>query len=170
MLKTIAIIAILLLSPLAFAQTSVISTKSHHGQLQDLSNSNDNFGEREVFYPPNSVQVPQQILIHSLVDIETLTKIDDHCVIRKGLLNERQYSDTLCNFWYYEEHNYNKQSMRDFHGPDVILIGFPENAPTMNKNDAPFSGRTSRFGVSWLFALLILGSLGGFVLFPKSKV
>lgn len=167
MLKTIAIIAILLLSPLAFAQTSVISTKSHSAEIKDLVQGQDGFGERETISPPRHFE---SIKIHPIMVFQTIYKIDDHCVIRKGTNEGLEYTDTLCNYWYYEQHNYNQQSMRDFHGADVILIGFPENAPTMNKNDAPFSGRTSRFSVSWIFALLILGSLGGFVLFPKSKV
>ncbi len=170
MLQKITLFTALLLGSTTFAQTSVISTKSHNATLKDLTNAEDNFGEREMNYPPVQLQQTSPPNFTTAVQFEVLTKIDEHCVIRKGKAADGQtYVDTICNFWYYEEHNYNKQSMRDYHGENVQLIGFPENSSSLNGNDAPFSGRTSRFGASWAYFLLVLGALGGFVFFPKSK-
>lgn len=166
MLKINAVFAILLVSSSIIAQTSVISTKSHSAPTKDLLGARDGFGEREMYYPPTQMR---PVIISSIMEVETIRKIDDHCVIITGKRNAIQQADTVCNHWYYEQHNYNKQSMLDYHGSSVILIGFPENAPIINKNDAPFSGRSSRFSLNWMFALLVVGSLGGFVLFPKSK-
>lgn len=167
MLKISTLFAALILSSSIIAQTSVISTKSHSAEIKNLVHGQDGFGGREMNFRPEPMD---PIKFHSTDKFEVLYKIDDHCVIRKGIVNDLPYKDTMCNYWYYEQHNYNKQSMRDFHGQDILLIGFPENAPVINKNDAPFSGRTSRFSISWIFILLTLGSFGGFVLLPKSKV
>lgn len=165
MFKITTITSLLLLNTLVFGQTSVISTKSHSADIENLVDAEDAFGET----PSMLTHRRMEPILYKEFAIESLIKIDDHCVIRKGHILEKLHSDTVCNYWYYEEHNYNKQSMYDFHGPEIILIGFPENAPAINTDDAPFSGRSSRMNLSWIFVLVILGSLGGFILIPRSK-
>lgn len=164
-MKTIVTATLLLLSvSISSAQTGVISTKSHGGSDMDIADAKDHFGG-----PPIKFEKPlEKFSINpEHIDVDTITKINEHCVEIIGTFNGAYYSDSYCNYWYYEENGYNPRSLREYHGSNIVLIGFEESKPTVNGVDAPFS-RMGRFGFpKFLLILVILAGFGSFVFAPE---
>jgi len=153
-MKTILFLLVLIFTLPSYAQTSVISVKSHQGNLNSLPTAVDHFG---------AIQKPR--------DFDTIIKIDEHRVVQIGWQNSEsnRFRDTVCNHWYYEKHNYSERKVQEFHGKKTVLIGFEKKANSINEKDKPFGGRTQRQSGTLLFIVLILIGLGTFISLPRKK-
>lgn len=153
-MKTIFFVLALFFTLTSFAQTSVISVKSHQGNLNSLPTAADHFG---------AIEKPRIY--------ETIIKIDAHCVVQIGWQNSEsnQFRDTVCNHWYYEQHHYSEEKVKEFHGKKTVLIGFEKKTNSINQQDRPFGGRTQRQSGTFLFIVLTLLGLGTFISLPRKK-
>ena len=143
---------ILLFSTVAFGQTSVISVRSHSGDLEEIPEAQDKFGEF----------VPTPIY-------DTLIKTEDDCVIQIGTTHYGHFRDTVCEHWYYDEHGLTEDAMRNYYGQSVVLIGFESKGPIINGNDSPFSGRNKQNSSKLIFILLTLTGLGTYIFSSKKE-
>ncbi len=134
-----------------FAQTAVISNKSHQSDLEQLPDAVDHFGA--VMEPPV---------------YDTIIKIDAHCVIQIGSRyhETNRFRDTVCNYWYYEQENYAEKKIQEYHGKNTLLIGFEKESINSNGDDRPFGGRQRKQSSTLLFLLLILTSTSVYISLP----
>lgn len=145
------------------AQTSVIGLKSHHGNMAELQHSPDQFG----------VVPPQK-------KIDTIARIDSNCVIQIGTKtdwgrsNSRQFHDTVCEHWYYQQVNYDIEKIQEHHGKSVVLIGFEDTFEIEKTNEADEATESRKRKKPkkqkrprWLFFPLILIAFGTKI--PQSK-
>ena len=134
-------------STVAFSQTSVIAVKSHSGDLSEIPNSTDHFG----------MVAPRPVY-------DTLIKLEGTCVIQIG---SREYSgrfrDTICDHWYYKQHNFSEKKIQEFHGDHVVLINFQKDSSIDTGNDSPSFRSTRRNSSELIFLLLVLIGLGSYV-------
>lgn len=134
---------------MASAQTSVISTKSRSGKSYEIANAPDRYG-----------------VIEPRVQIDTLIKINDHCVVQLGQHRYRGHvRDTVCDHWYYEQHNYRESSIEEFHGKNVVLIGFKEPAG-FDDHGSPIYRRSRRNSTELLIIFLILSAISTYIFKP----
>ena len=152
-MKTILTVLLISITTAISAQTSVISTKSHSGTTEEITYAPDRYG-----------------VIEPRVQIDTLIKISDHCVVQLG---EHRYSgrvkDTVCNHWYYEEHNYRKLRIEEYHGKNVVLIGFDEPAG-IDASGSPVYRKMRRNSSELLVIILILSGLSAYIFLPKKSL
>lgn len=141
---------LLLICSITLGQTSVISVKSHSGELNEVPEAQDKFGE---FIPAPTY--------------DTLIKTDNNCVIQIGTSHFGRFRDTVCEHWYYDKHELNEKNMREYYGEDVILIGFDKKAPKINGNDAPFSGWNKQNSSKLIVVILILSGLSSYIFSSK---
>ncbi len=138
------------------AQTSIVSLKSHHGEIAELPNSEDKFG----------IVMPSPVY-------DTLIRMSGDCVVQIG---SRAYSygddgirfrDTVCEHWYYQQVNFDEKAIQEYHGGDVTMIGFEATDNYRKKNSPYFNKRSVKQSSKELFILLVLIGLGVFLIQPK---
>lgn len=139
------------MSTLSFSQTSVIAVKSHSGNLDEIPNSTDHFG-----------------MVPSVPTYDTLIKLYGTCVVQIGSNNySGRFRDTVCDHWYYKQHNFTVKKIQEFHGQDIVLINFPEDNTKDTRNDSPYSRSIRRNSSELLFIMLVLIGLGSYIALPK---
>lgn len=170
-MKYSTLFSFLFVAVLGFAQTSVISVKSRSGNSHQILSAKDKFGQYPV---PQNLRLPNDPqLQHGQAlrndNLNKIVKIGDHCV---DLIYKNDHGDpihdTVCDFWYYEDHNYNPRSMREFHGEKVILIGFDSPAPRTGMRITTTT-RSVRSSTEILFIVIVLLALGSFIVLPGLK-
>lgn len=147
-MKTLFFVASFFIALASFAQTSVISVKSHQGTKSSIADASDHFGRME----------PRR-------EFDTIIRVDAHCVVQLGWqeYEGNRFRDTVCGHWYYEEHNYSEQKAQEFHGEHVLVIGFKKETNSIDPQDQPFGGRTRRQSFPLIFIILVLTGLGGYI-------
>lgn len=153
-MKTLLIGSLLSLTFAAFGQTTVISIKSRQGDLAEIPSSTDKFGEF----------VPTPIY-------DTIIKIDDHCVIQIGTNGWQtvRFRDTICNHWYYEQNHYDLEKVQEYHGDNVVLIGFEDDHSELPPKYRPFRHKPNRLSIGWIMVLLGLAGLGTYIGYPGGR-
>lgn len=135
------------------AQTSVIAVKSHHGDLIQIPESTDHFGE----------MAPMPVY-------DTIIKLTNNCVIQIGENNGygMNFRDTVCGHWYYEKVKYDVDKVQEYHGKDVILVGFNNEESNIKIEDNPFFKRIKKGGFPvWILIPIILAGLSIYIFKPK---
>lgn len=171
-MKYTSLFSFLFVTFFGFSQTSVISVKSHAGSAKEIAFAHDKFGELP--YPLNQPKLmpPENNSFERELDfrnLEVIIKIDAHCVDRIFKNDHGDpIHDTVCGYWYYEEHNYNPRSLREFHGEKIILIGFDGPGPRTGMHPNRM-GRSTRSSSEILFITLVLIALGSFIALPRLK-
>ena len=143
-MKTISLLTILLLSTLSFTQTSIISLKSHGGDIENLLTEPDNFG----WFEPAPV-------------VEKVTLISEVCIVVKSeSYNGDVVEDTICDDPYLSENNYSLESAMAKYGKNAKYKGFkkPDDQDDRSENFW-LNGSPFQNGTNGLFALIILSYL-----------
>jgi len=152
-MKTILATLLLIGATTTLAQTSVIAVKSHHGDLSEIPESTDHFGE----FRPMPVY-------------DTIVKINNGCVIQIGKDNGfgMPFKDTVCDHWYYEKVRYDIDKVQEYHGKDVILVGFSKEESNLRIKNNPFFGGMRKSGFPlWALIPITLIGLGLYIFKPK---
>lgn len=146
-MKKIIIATILLTTINLNAQTNIIASKSHSGNLKDLKYESANFG------------LDERMLIDSVI------YIGGDCIVEvRNAWGNFQSRDTICDNFYFKEHGYSKESAAKAYRSNTVIVGFKiphkpiENQKNWKKNNGTF----------WFFGLLILSSLI-YIVRPFSK-
>lgn len=147
-MKTILSILLISVSLSTSAQTSVISVKSHQGNLNSIVDANDHFG---------AFEAPRVY--------DTIIKIDGQCVVQLGWQNSEnfRFRDTVCDHWYYQQSNYSEKKIQEYHGKKTVLIGFTKETNSSNQQDRPFGNRTQKQSLPFIFILLVLAGLSAYI-------
>lgn len=154
-MKTLWILAFILISVASSAQTSVISIKSHHGNMSGLPDAEDKFGE-----------------IMPVPVYDSLIRISGECVVQIGEDNGfgQAFRDTVCGHWYYHQVDYDKKKIRDYHGGNVTMIDFDKDHSDQKKEvkeqNPFFRKRQKKQSGKWLFLTLVLIGLGTYIARP----
>ena len=150
-MRTILILALLLISSSSHCQTSVIALKSHSGNLKNLHSEPDNFGWIE----PSPV-------------IDSVISSGNRCVIVVGeRWGNNRFKDTICgqDNYYLNRGGYSLRACKGQYGNDAKYIGFKnkDNDDDDNDNDGSenfwFNGSPHQNGVTGLFGLILLSFL-----------
>lgn len=155
-MKTILATLIILCGLPIFAQTSVIRLKSHHGNVKDLSLSEDKFG----------IPAPDR-------SIDTIERINETCVIHYvkeqdwGSTNAFYFKDTICNHWQYNDVNYEPKKIQKLYDHEVTLIGFEKEGSSLKSTSNSYFKKRKKSKVRWLLLPLILIGLGTYIFQPQ---
>ena len=125
------------------AQTGIISLKSHSGQLSELTNYEDNFGN-----PP--MDIPRFIPTRP----DTMTYLGNNCVQIKSMFS----CDTLCNNSFFKEYDYNPETLKDQVTPGTIFKDFEKRKD--ESHAMPMKSRRSHSQIPWMIILLGIGTFG----------
>jgi len=152
-MKTILAALIISCGLPVFAQTSVIRLKSHHGDVKELSSSEDKFG----------IPAPDRT-------VDTIERINETCVIH--YVKEQQfyyyyYKDTICNHWQYQEVNYDPKKIQKLYNQEVTLIGFEKDGSSLDSQDNKHFKKRKKSKVRWLLIPFILIGLGTYIFQPQ---
>lgn len=140
-MRSISLITFLLLSTISYCQTAVISTKSHSGDIANVVEEADNFGE----------MAPQPIY-------DTVIFVGESCIVEIGTKwGNRRFHDTICNHWAFDQKGYTLNAARSYYGMQPAFIGFKE--PDDNDQDGWNRGRTNQNSLIGLFGLIMLSYL-----------
>lgn len=152
-MKTQILFLFFFMSYLSFGQTSVISIKSRSGDLAEIPDSPDKYG----------AVAPRRVY-------DTLIKIEGNCVVQigHGGWAEARFQDTVCEHWYYEQNNYDPEKINEYHGSDVVLIGFDERSE-IDMRYRPFRRKSNKLSMKWLIILLGIAGLGTYVGLPVGR-
>lgn len=157
-MKTVLFCLTLILGFTLNAQTSVITLKSHHGEISELPLTEDKFG----------IVMPSPVY-------DTLIRLSDDCVIQIGSQamsyqgDGVRFRDTICEHWYYQKVAFDEEAVQEFHGGKVTLIGFEKTADSQEKDSPFFKKRSVKQSSKELFFILVLIGLGTFLLKPMAS-
>ena len=131
----------------SYAQTNVISLKSHSGDLSMLQEEADNFGLPDMD-----------------ITIDTVVLLNSNCLIEIKTMNGYQhYSDTICDHPYLKGLGSNYKQIKQHYPKGVVFQGF-RKTPKIDKTDEPVRiNGTDLIGRMLIFSLLL------FVFVPVSK-
>ena len=129
-MKTISTLSFLAILFHFNAQTNVISLKSHSGDLADIHQETDNFGE--IYIPPSNVDTV--FFISKGVSVESKSQLD--------FSENQRYYDTVRSSFYTNTLTY---SLKRHYSKNTVFIGFEEEKATevnpyfnnMKKNGVP---------------------------------
>jgi len=129
-MKTISTLSFLAILFHFNAQTNVISLKSHSGDLADIHQETDNFGE--IYIPPSNVDTV--FFISKGVIVESKSQLD--------FPENQRYYDTVRSSFYTKTLTY---SLKRHYSKNTVFIGFEEEKATevnpyfnnMHKNSIP---------------------------------
>ena len=152
-MKIILIVTLSFFGFNSFAQTAVISNKSHSGAMAEVLHQPDNFGGR--FDEPPIIEI-------NFRKVDTVRRYND-CIIQSGstVLDTTRFNDTICHIESIRQEGYSLESIQKMYPAGVIFIGF-EKAEEDNSNDSGsfwFNGSPFRSGASWLFAFIAVSYL-----------
>lgn len=155
-MKTILATLIILCGLPVFGQTSVIRLKSHHGDVKELSASEDKFG----------IPAPDRT-------IDTIERINETCIVHYvqelhwGATGAYYYKDTVCNHWQYSELNYDTKKIQKLYNNEITFIGFDKDGSSLKSKSNPYFKKRKRSKVRWLLIPLILIGLGAYIFQPQ---
>ena len=133
----------LVISSLSHAQTGVIALKSHSGQLSNLSNQEDNFGDPPIDFPQSFHMAP-----------DTITYLGNNCVQITSVFS----CDTLCNDNFFKTHNYNPESLKNEMAPGTVFRDFEKRKDESQAR--PMRSRRSLGKLSWIIAVIGIATFG----------
>ena len=130
-MKTICTLSFLVFYVITNAQTNVISLKSHSGDLADIHQETDNFGE--IYIPPSNVDTV--FFISKGVIVESKSQLDHPENLR--------YYDTVRSSFYTKTLTY---SLKRHYSKNTVFVGFETEEAievnpyfkNMHKNSVPF--------------------------------
>lgn len=144
MKKTTLIIA-LFMSIGTFAQTDVISVKSHSGNLAKIKLEKDNFG----------MPSPR---------VDSVIYLSEECLIQvMDYYSGDTYHDTVCRDNWRTPHISDLKELKKHYASNVIFVGFKEADKLRRSNN---SNRQN--GINWFFGLIII-SFMAYVSFPLNR-
>tara|TARA_R110002072_G_scaffold282761_3_gene445974 strand:- start:50870 stop:51361 length:492 start_codon:yes stop_codon:yes gene_type:complete len=141
-MKTITLTIILLVVSTTYAQTNVISNKSHSGDLAELYLESDDFGE--VYMPPS---VDTVILYSSTCIIEVKRSV--YFIEDSGPQN---YHDTICNHNFLPINKTEYVQFKNNYANGTTFIGFDK----VKKSNKIRVNNFNQNGISWFFGSIIL--------------
>lgn len=131
----------------SYAQTNVISLKSHSGDLSMLQEEADNFGLPDMD-----------------ITIDTVVLFNSNCLIEIKTMNgSNHYCDTICDHPYLKGLGTNYKQIKQHYPRGVVFIGF-KNTPTIDDASEPV-----RINGTDLVGRMLILSLLLFVFIPVSK-
>jgi hypothetical protein len=140
----------------SFGQTAVIDVKSRHANLKEIPHAIDQFG-----------------VVAPIPHYDTLIRIDATCIIQIGSkqqysgLDQQRFRDTICDHWYYKQVQFDPEKIREYHGQNVVMIGFENDQSQRSHETRPFQNRTThRQSLPWLFIAILLGTLSVYIWNP----
>lgn len=152
MKSKILFLLVLLFTGFSQAQTGVIALKSHSGQLAELSNKGDNFGD-----PP--MNVPKYYLENK----DTMTYLGNNCVQIKSIFS----CDTLCNDPLFKEFNYNPELLKNELAPGTVFKDFEKYKDESSLKS--INSRRSKSAIPWLVTIFSMLTFG-FLFYKKSFI
>lgn len=151
-MKTISTVTLLLFCAISFAQTSVISSKSHAGTSIDILEEPDNFGWVE----PDP-------------EFDTVIKLDEKCMIVKGVRwRGQRFSDSICDHWQFRDSEITHRKLKDLYGSNIVIIDYTKKVKPGGGDSFWINDTINRNG-NGVWVLLLLLSIGGYIVFPIFK-
>lgn len=144
-MKTLILLFSLIIGLNLMAQTNIISLKSHSGDLAQLKDETDNFGE--LYIPPMPVDTVKFIKNGVLVESRSNSFAMEIRDLQGNIISNREY-DTI------RDASITKTlstSLKSNYSNETVFIGF-EKEPTPNPH---FNGMKKN-GISWLFGIALV--------------